>query len=69
MNTQIFKVCPTLGEYHKAAHPYVKSMKEYREFYVQHKEAIDKETIIYGTISGDRKKLGGDKKIHSIWNK
>jgi hypothetical protein len=66
MDKRIFKKCPTLGEYHKAAHPYVKSMKEYREFYVQHKEAIDRETVIYSTISNDRKKLGGDKKIHSI---
>jgi hypothetical protein len=46
--------------------PFVKSMEEYREFYKQHKESIDKETIIYGTISNDRKKLGGDNKIHSV---
>lgn len=66
MNTQIFKVCPTLGEYHGLTQPFIKSMEEYREFYKQHKESIDKETIIYGTIHGDRKKLGGNDKIHKI---
>jgi predicted metal-binding protein len=66
MDKRIFKKCPTLGEYHGMSIPYVKSYEEYREFYKQHKEAIDRETIIYGNISHDRKKLGGDKKIHNI---
>lgn len=69
MNKQIFKICPTLGEYHKAAHPFIKSMKEYREFYVQHKEAIDKETRIYSEIQVSRTQLGGDRKIHGVWMK
>ena len=66
MNTQIFKKCPTLGEYHEMTQPYVISVKEYSEFYEQHKEMIDAEAIIYGTVSNDRKKLGGDDKIHKI---
>ena len=66
MNEQIFKICPTLGMYHKASQPFVRSMEEYRKIYKENKEAIDRETIIYGNISHDRKKLGGDKKIHKI---
>ena len=38
MDKRIFKKCPTLGEYHGMALPYVKSQAEYREFYNQHKE-------------------------------
>ena len=66
MDKRIFKKCPTLGEYHGMALPYVKSQEEYREFYNQHKEMIDMETKIYSEINESRKKLGGDKKIHSI---
>jgi len=64
MDKQIFKKCPTLGEYHGMALPYVKSQAEYREFYIQHKEMIDMEAQVYSEIFNDRKKLGGDKKIH-----
>jgi hypothetical protein len=46
--------------------PYVKSQSEYREFYNQHKEMIDMECIIYSETVDNRKKMGGDKKIHSI---
>jgi hypothetical protein len=66
MDKRIFKKCPTLGEYHGMALPYVKSQEEYREFYNQHKEMIDMETKIYSEINESRKKLGGDKKIHNI---
>jgi hypothetical protein len=60
MDKRIFKKCPTLGEYHGMALPYVKSQEEYREFYNQHKEAIDMECIIYSEIVDDRKKLGSE---------
>jgi hypothetical protein len=66
MNIQVFKKCPTLGEYHGMSIPYVKSYEEYRDFYNQHKEMIDLETVIYSETVNDRKKLGGDKKIHNI---
>ena len=66
MNTQIFKVCPTLGEYYNATHPYLTSMKENRKIYQENKEVIDRETIIFNTIFNDRKKLGSDDKIHKI---
>ena len=66
MDKRIFKKCPTLGEYHGMALPYVKSQEEYREFYNQHKEMIDMEAKIYSEINESRKKLGGDKKIHNI---
>ena len=66
MDIQIFKKCKMLGEYHAMSQPWVKSIEEHREFYKKHKESIDRETIIYGTISNDRKKLGGDDKIHKI---
>jgi len=66
MDKRIFKKCPTLGEYHGMALPYVKSQAEYREFYNQHKEMIDMEAKIYSEINESRKKLGGDKKIHNI---
>jgi len=66
MDKRIFKKCPTLGEYHGMALPYVKSQAEYSEFYNQHKEMIDMEAKIYSEINESRKKLGGDKKIHSI---
>jgi hypothetical protein len=46
--------------------PYVKSQEEYREFYNQHKEAIDMECVIYSQIFDDRKKLGSDDEIHKI---
>lgn len=66
MDIQIFKKCKTLGEYHKARHPYLTSMEENRKIYQENKESIDRETVIYSTISNDRKKLGGDDKIHKI---
>ena len=69
MNEQIFKICPTLEMYHRSAMSYVNNMNNievYRKIYKEHKEAIDRETIIYGNISHDRKKLGGDKTIHRI---
>jgi predicted metal-binding protein len=66
MDKRIFKKCPTLGEYHGMALPYVKSQEEYREFYNQHKEIIDMEAKVYSEINGDRKKMGGDDKIHKI---
>lgn len=66
MNEQIFKKCPTLGEYHEMSQPFVKTVEEYREFYNQHKEMIDVESIIYSRIVNDRKKLGDNKKIHNI---
>jgi hypothetical protein len=46
--------------------PYNKSQAEYREFYNQHKEIIDMEAKVYSEINGDRKKMGGDDKIHKI---
>ena len=64
MDKRIFKKCPTLGEYHGMALPYVTSQAEYMEFYKQHKEMIDMEAILYSEIFNDRKKMGGDKKIH-----
>ena len=66
MDKRIFKKCPTLGEYHGMALPYVKSQAEYREFYNQHKKMIEMEAKIYCEIYESRKKLGGDKKIHNI---
>ena len=57
MDKRIFKKCPTLGEYHGMALPYVKSQSEYREFYNQHKEMIDMEAKIYSEINESRKKL------------
>jgi len=61
MDKRIFKKCPTLGEYHMMALPYVKM-----EFYYQHKEMIDMEAKIYSEIFNDRKKLGSDDKIHKM---
>ena len=66
MNKQIFKRCPTLGEYHGMALPYVKSQEEYREFYKQHKEIIDMEAQVYSEIFNDRKTMGGNDGIHKI---
>ena len=66
MNKQIFKRCPTLGEYHMMALPYVKSQAEYMEFYYQHKEMIDMEAKIYSEIFNDRKTMGGNNEIHKI---
>jgi hypothetical protein len=66
MNKQIFNRCPTLGEYHGMALPYVKSQEEYREFYKQHKEMIDMECIIYSEIVNDRKTMGNNYEIHKI---
>jgi len=66
MDIQIFKKCKMLGKYHGMSQPFVKSMEEYRDFYNQHKDIIDVETVIYSTISNDRKKIGGEDKIHKI---
>ena len=66
MDKQIFKRCPTLGEYHGMALPYVKSQEEYREFYKQHKEIIDMEAQVYSEIFNNRKTMGGNDKIHKI---
>jgi len=66
MDKQIFKRCPTLGEYHGMALPYVKSQEEYREFYNQHKEIIDMEAQIYSEIFNDRKTMGSNYEIHKI---
>lgn len=66
MDMQIFKKCKVLGEYHEMTQPNVISVQEYSEFYKQHKEMIDVESIIYSRVVNDRKKLGGDDKIHKI---
>ena len=66
MNIQALKKCKVLGEYHGMSQPWVKSEEEHREFYKQHKESVNKESLIYSRIVNDRKKLGGDKKIHNI---
>jgi hypothetical protein len=66
MDKRIFKKCPTLGEYHGMALPYVKSQAEYREFYNQHKEMIDMEAQVYSEIVNDRKTMGGNNEIHKI---
>ena len=66
MDKRIFKKCPTLGEYHGMALPYVKSQAEYREFYNQHKEMIDMEAQIYSEIFNDRKTMGSNDAIHKI---
>lgn len=66
MNIQVFKKCKVLGEYHVMSQPWVKSVEEYREFYKQHKESVDKESLIYSKIVNDRNKMGGDRKIHNI---
>ena len=66
MNKQILKICPTLGEYHEMTEPDVISVRDYSEFYKQHKEIIENEGTFYSRIVNARNKLGGDKKIHSI---
>jgi hypothetical protein len=66
MDKRIFKKCPTLGEYHGMTQPWVISVEGYSKFYNQHKESIDKESLIYSQIVNDRKKIGGDDKIHKI---
>jgi hypothetical protein len=66
MDKRIFKKCPTLGEYHGMALPYVKSQEEYMLFYYQHKEMIDMEAQVYSEIFNDRKVLGGNDGIHKI---
>jgi hypothetical protein len=55
-----------LGKYCAMTQPWIISVKEYSGFYDQHKESIDKESLIYSKIVNDRQKLGGDKKIHKI---
>ena len=66
MNEQILKICPTLGEYLKSRKGWPLNYENNKKFYKDNVGVIDMELIIYGEINGNRKKLGGDKKIHKI---
>ena len=65
MNKQIFKKCKTLGEYHKLTFPIART-SESMAFYHKNKTAIDFEGTMYSQIHHDRKKLGGNRKIHKM---
>ena len=66
MDKQIFKKYRTLGEYHKLTVPNLSS-SESMKFYDRNKTVIDFESTMYSQIRHDREMIGGNKKIHKIW--
>jgi hypothetical protein len=66
MNKQILKKYRTLGEYHKLTVPNLSS-SESMKFYDRNKAVIDFECEMYSQIRHDREMIGGNKKIHKIW--
>jgi hypothetical protein len=66
MNKQILKKYKTLGEYHALTVPHPRT-SESLKFYRKNKEVIDFEGTMYSQIRHDREMIGGNKKIHKIW--
>jgi hypothetical protein len=66
MNKQIFKKYKTLGEYHAFTVPQPRPL-ESLTFYYKNKDVIDFEGTMYRKILLDREMLGGNNKIHKIW--
>ena len=62
MNKQIFKKCKVFGKYYGLIVPHCTFQSAI--FYQRNKTLIDSESLMYGQIYHDRKKLGGDRKIH-----
>ena len=69
MNKQIFKKCKMLGKYWGMCMPYVKYPDQVHNFYEEHIVELSNEGMMYGQINNDREKLGGDIKIHGIYEK
>jgi hypothetical protein len=64
MNKNIFKKCKTLGKYHELTFPSNNSKSAI--FFQQNSEVIELEGKLYSEISNNRRRMGGDKKIHKI---
>ena len=64
MNKEIFKKCKVLGKYHELTYPL--STSESAIFYQKNKDVIDFEGKLYSEIYNNRRKMGGDDKIHKI---
>jgi hypothetical protein len=67
MDIHILKKYRTLGEYHEMTTPHNFSPKESYRFYEKNKDVIDFEGTMYSQIRHDREMIGGNKKIHKIW--
>jgi hypothetical protein len=64
MNKNIFNKYKTLGKWYDLTVPI--STSKSAIFYQKNKTVIDFESVMYGQIHNDRKKMGGDDKIHKI---
>ena len=64
MNKQIFNKCKVLGKYHELTFPYNSSKSAI--FFQQNSEVIELEGKLYSEIYNNRRKMGGDDKIHKI---
>jgi len=64
MNKQIFKKCKTLGKYHELS--VSSNYSKYSIFFQLNSGVIELEGKLYGEISNNRRRMGGDDKIHKI---
>jgi hypothetical protein len=64
MHKQIFKKCEVLGEYYELTFPTNNSKSAI--FFQQNSEVIELEGKLYCEISNNRRRMGGDDKIHKI---
>ena len=64
MNKQIFNKCKVLGKYHELSVSSNNSKSVI--FFQQNSEVIELEGKLYSQISNNRRRMGGDDKIHKI---
>jgi len=64
MDKQIFKRCPTLGEYHELS--VSSNNSKFTIFFQQNSKVIELEGKLYSEISNNRRRMGGDDKIHKL---
>jgi hypothetical protein len=64
MNKEIFKKYRTLGEYYELS--VSSNNSKFTIFFQQNSEVIELEGKLYSEISNNRRRMGGDDKIHKI---
>ena len=64
MNKQIFNKCKVLGKYYELTFPTNNSKSAI--FFQQNSKVIELEGKLYSEISNNRRRMGGDDKIHKI---
>jgi len=64
MNKEIFKKCKVLGKYHELS--VSSNNSKFAIFFKENSKVIELEGKLYSEISNNRRRMGGDEKIHKI---